>query len=74
MCIGECSHAKDHAGRRNRLSTIRQLAGDRSFKTQIGATLLLVFLVAATYFFHDFWNFTGQEQQMQMIQFMKNLS
>ncbi len=33
-----------------------------------------MFLVLATYFFHDFWNFEGQEQQMQMIQFMKNLS
>jgi putative oxidoreductase len=44
------------------------------FKARIGAVLLGVFLVLATYFFHDFWNFTGQEQQMQMIQFMKNLS
>ncbi len=39
-----------------------------------GATLLLVFLVLATYFFHDFWHLEGQEQQMQMIQFMKNAS
>lgn len=44
------------------------------YKTRIGAGLLLVFLALATYFFHDFWNFDGQEQQMQMIQFMKNLS
>ena len=44
------------------------------FKIRLGAALLLVFLVLATYFFHDFWNFEGQEQQMQMIQFMKNLS
>ena len=44
------------------------------YKTHIGAALLLVFLALATYFFHDFWNFDGQEQQMQMIQFMKNLS
>lgn len=44
------------------------------FKIRIGAGLLLVFLVLATYFFHDFWTFEGQEQQMQMIQFMKNLS
>ena len=44
------------------------------FKIRLGATLLLVFLVLATYFFHDFWKFEGQEQQMQMIQFMKNLS
>jgi len=43
------------------------------YKARFGAGLLLVFLVLATYFFHDFWNFTGQEQQEQMIQFMKNL-
>lgn len=44
------------------------------FKTRSGAAMLLVFLVFATYFFHDFWNFQGQEQQLQMIQFMKNIS
>ena len=44
------------------------------FKIRLGAALLLVFLVLATYYFHDFWRFEGQEQQMQMIQFMKNLS
>ena len=44
------------------------------FKIRVGAALLLVFLVLATYFFHDFWKFEGQEQQIQMIQFMKNLS
>ena len=36
--------------------------------------MLLVFLVLATYFFHGFWRLEGQEQQMQTIQFMKNLS
>ena len=44
------------------------------FKIRFGAALLLVFLLLATHFFHDFWKFEGQEQQMQMIQFMKNLS
>lgn len=44
------------------------------FQTRLGAGLLFVFLVLATYFFHDFWNFADQERQMQMIQFMKNLS
>ncbi len=44
------------------------------YKTMIGAGLLLAFLVLATYFFHDFWNFEDDEQQQQMIQFMKNLS
>lgn len=45
------------------------------FKARLGAALLLVFLMLATYFFHDFWTFEdAQAQQMQMIQFMKNLA
>ena len=44
------------------------------YKARIGAALLFVFLVLATYFFHDFWNFDGPQRQLQMIQFMKNLS
>jgi putative oxidoreductase len=44
------------------------------YKTRIGGTLLLVFLVLATYYFHNFWAFEGADQQREMIQFMKNLS
>jgi putative oxidoreductase len=45
------------------------------FKARIGAVLLLVFLVLATYFFHDFWTLEdAQAKQDQMIQFMKNLA
>ena len=44
------------------------------YKTPIGAGLLLIFLVAATYFFHDFWTFEGEARQQQMTQFMKNVS
>ncbi len=44
------------------------------YQIKYGAGLLLVFLILATYFFHDFWTYTGQEQQLQMIQFMKNLA
>lgn len=44
------------------------------YQARFGAGLLFVFLVLATYYFHDFWNFTGNDQQQQMIQFMKNLS
>jgi putative oxidoreductase len=39
---------------------------------RIGAGLLLVFLVLATYYFHAFWTLEGQEAAMQQIQFMKN--
>jgi putative oxidoreductase len=44
------------------------------YKARIGATLLLVFLGLATYYFHDFWTLSDpQAKQEQMIQFMKNL-
>lgn len=58
------------------------------FKARIGATLLLVFLVLATYFFHDFWTQPADAmwvlslngdvqravQEVEMISFMKNLA
>ncbi len=44
------------------------------YQGRAGAMLLLVFLVLATYFFHDFWNFDGDARQQQMIQFLKNVS
>ena len=44
------------------------------YRARIGATLLLIFLVLATYYFHDFWHATDdKEKQELMIQFMKNL-
>ncbi len=43
--------------------------------TRFGAIFLLVFLAAATYYFHDFWKFVDPGQrQLQTIQFMKNLA
>ena len=43
--------------------------------TRIGAIALLVFLAAATFYFHDFWRFADAGQrQLQTIQFMKNLA
>ena len=41
-----------------------------------GALLLLVFLGAATYYFHDVWKIKpdAPEYRDQMIQFMKNLA
>lgn len=45
------------------------------YKARIGAALLLVFLVLANYWFHDFWTFDdAQAKQMQTISFMKNLA
>lgn len=42
--------------------------------TRIGALLLIAFLVPVTLIMHDFWTYTGGERQMQMVNFMKNLS
>ena len=43
--------------------------------TRIGSMCLFVFVVAATYYFHDFWTFADPiQQQLQTIQFMKNMA
>ncbi len=45
------------------------------YKARIGATLLLIFLALATFYFHNFWAQTDPKvQQEYMIQAMKNLS
>ncbi|WP_417385864.1 DoxX family protein [Gimesia sp.] len=45
------------------------------FKARLGAGLLFIFLVLATYYFHDFWTIEdAQAKQGQMIHFMKNLA
>jgi len=46
--------------------------------TRIGTAFLLVFLLAATYYFHDFWKLVDPNQQqlqsIQFIAFMKNMA
>jgi len=46
--------------------------------TRIGASFLFVFLIAATFFFHDFWTYADPsqdaQQQVQLIHFMKNVA
>jgi putative oxidoreductase len=45
------------------------------YRARVGATLLLIFLVMATYYFHDFWAVSDPKlQQEQMIQFFKNVA
>lgn len=44
------------------------------FKAKIGAAALIVFLIPATLIFHNFWTLEGMEQQIQMVNFMKNLA
>ncbi|RMF14513.1 MAG: DoxX family protein [Candidatus Dadabacteria bacterium] len=45
------------------------------FYARVGAAALIIFLIPATLIFHDFWTLNDpQQQQIQMIMFMKNLS
>ena len=44
------------------------------FGARIGVLALIVFLVPTTLIFHAFWAAPAAEHQMQMINFMKNLS
>lgn len=53
------------------LGAISVLTG---FKARIGAALLLLFLVLATYYFHDFWNVPAERKGFELTQFMKNAS
>ncbi len=43
-------------------------------QARIGAGLLAIFLILATYYFHAFWNLQGAEAMQQQIHFMKNLA
>lgn len=38
------------------------------------ALVLIVFVAAATFYFHDFWNQTGPEAKNNMVHALKNLS
>lgn len=41
---------------------------------QLAILLLILFLLPTTLMMHDFWNAEGQEKQMEMINFTKNLA
>lgn len=44
------------------------------FKARIGALLLLIFLVLATYYFHDFWSVEPERKRLELTHFLKNAS
>lgn len=44
------------------------------WRSRLAAAGLIVFLVPTTLIFHDFWTYSGEEQQTQMMHFMKNLA
>jgi putative oxidoreductase len=44
-------------------------------KARFGALLLFIFLVAATYYFHDFWTLEERKARLEsQMQFMKNVA
>jgi putative oxidoreductase len=44
------------------------------FKTRLAALALLLFLIPVTLTFHNFWTYPPEEQKMQAINFMHNLT
>ncbi len=45
------------------------------YKAKYGALLIIIFLLPVTFMIHNFWTYTDPMQaQMQMANFMKNLS
>jgi putative oxidoreductase len=44
------------------------------WKARWGALLLIIFMIPATLFYHDFWNMEGAQYRQQLTHFMKNLS
>lgn len=45
-----------------------------NFGSRIAALLLIGFTVAATFYFHDFWNQVGADRTNNMVHAMKNVS
>ncbi len=45
-----------------------------NFGARFFAVLLILFVIAATFYFNDFWNQTGVDAKNNMVQALKNLS
>ena len=56
---------------------VLEVAGSLSvilgFKARLGALALIVFTIPTTLIFHAFWAVGAEQQQIEMIMFMKNL-
>jgi putative oxidoreductase len=44
------------------------------WRTRWAAAVLIVFTMAATYFFHDYWNMVDQAARTNQIMFLKNIA
>jgi len=60
------------------IATMLELAGGigllLGFQTRLSALALIVFMVPVTLIMHDFWQFEGQAQTQELVNFMKNLT
>lgn len=60
------------------LSLVLQLFGALALifgnKSRLGAVLLILFIIPTTIVFHDWWNLAGQDQEIEMITFMRNMA
>lgn len=60
------------------LAIVVELGGGLSlvfgYKSKLSAWVLFLFLIPTTLIFHNFWALSGQQFQMQLITFMKNLA
>ena len=45
-----------------------------NFGARFFAVILILFVAAATFYFHDFWNQTGAEARGNLVHALKNLS
>jgi putative oxidoreductase len=45
-----------------------------NFGARFFAIVLIIFVITATFYYHDFWNQTGADQKNNMIHALKNLS
>ncbi len=43
-------------------------------QVRFGSFLLIIFLIPVTLLFHHFWNMQGPDRELQMVEFMKNVS
>ncbi len=60
------------------LAMVAELAGGLSlllgFKARWGAALLMLYLIPVTLTMHNFWAVEGMSQQIEMVNFLKNLA
>lgn len=43
-------------------------------RARLGAAVLILYLIAVTALFHNFWDLEGAVRQLQLIEFLKNLA